>query len=134
MGCFDLFHPGHLALFKEAKQRCDRLVVAVADDVTVTRMKGENRPVLGETLRMQMVEAVKYVDKVVRFSLESQRQVVLEISPNRCFAGPDGNARLQGYLDELELGGMHVQKLDTEVVHSSAIEAAIVNGQRLVAV
>jgi D-beta-D-heptose 7-phosphate kinase/D-beta-D-heptose 1-phosphate adenosyltransferase len=42
-GCFDILHPGHVALLKAARGRCDRLVVALNTDASVARLKGPQR-------------------------------------------------------------------------------------------
>ena len=44
-GCFDLLHPGHIAYLEQARALGDRLIVAVNDDDSVTRLKGKNRPI-----------------------------------------------------------------------------------------
>ena len=44
-GCFDLLHPGHVKLLAGARAACDRLVVGLNGDASVTRLKGEGRPV-----------------------------------------------------------------------------------------
>ncbi|MGB3625288.1 MAG: PfkB family carbohydrate kinase, partial [Henriciella sp.] len=54
-GCFDILHPGHLKLLEEARENCDRLVVAINTDASVRRLKGENRPVNSETDRALML-------------------------------------------------------------------------------
>jgi D-beta-D-heptose 7-phosphate kinase/D-beta-D-heptose 1-phosphate adenosyltransferase len=47
-GCFDLLHPGHVALMKSAAAECDRLIVAINSDASVSRLKGPTRPVQDE--------------------------------------------------------------------------------------
>ena len=132
MGCFDMFHAGHVALLAAAKARCDRLVVGLADDATVHVVKGAERPVIGVDAREQVLTSIRYVDEVVRFNVGTQLQVVLEVCPQCCFAGPGGNPRLQKILETLELGGLCVQELDTAVVHTTDILEGIRKGYRLV--
>lgn len=43
-GCFDLLHPGHVSLLKQARAACDRLIVGLNSDASVKRLKGESRP------------------------------------------------------------------------------------------
>jgi D-beta-D-heptose 7-phosphate kinase / D-beta-D-heptose 1-phosphate adenosyltransferase len=50
-GCFDLLHPGHLALLRKGKAACDRLVVAVNSDESVRRLKGATRRIQNELAR-----------------------------------------------------------------------------------
>lgn len=61
-GCFDLTHAGHVLFFEECKKLGDVLLVMVARDENVRTVKGENRPILNETIRMKMVHSLKPVD------------------------------------------------------------------------
>lgn len=62
-GAFDMFHIGHLNLIKNAKARCDYLIVGVNTDELIASYKNKNVIVpLDE--RMQIVSALKYVDEV----------------------------------------------------------------------
>jgi glycerol-3-phosphate cytidylyltransferase len=63
-GVFDLFHIGHLRLLKRAKEQCDYLIVSVSTDELVQEYKNR-RPIINLKDRMGIVEAIKYVDKVV---------------------------------------------------------------------
>jgi D-beta-D-heptose 7-phosphate kinase/D-beta-D-heptose 1-phosphate adenosyltransferase len=57
-GCFDLFHPGHVALLRETARQCDRLVVGLNSDASVKRLKGETRPVQNEEARAEILGAI----------------------------------------------------------------------------
>ena len=63
-GVFDLFHIGHLNILERAKEKCDFLIVAVSTDELVTGYKNK-KPVIEFSERAAIVEAIKYVDKVV---------------------------------------------------------------------
>ncbi len=63
-GAFDMFHVGHLNLLKNAKARCDYLIVGVNTDELITTYKNKHAIVPLEE-RMQIVRAVKYVDEVI---------------------------------------------------------------------
>ena len=43
-GCFDLLHAGHIALLRKAREHCDRLIVGINSDRSVTRLKGPGLP------------------------------------------------------------------------------------------
>ena len=62
-GVYDLFHIGHLNLLKNAKENCDKLIVALTTDELVT-YKGKT-PVIPLNERMEIVKAIRYVDEVV---------------------------------------------------------------------
>lgn len=63
-GAFDMFHVGHLNLLKNAKARCDYLIVGVNTDELITGYKNKHAIVPLEE-RMQIVRAIKYVDEVI---------------------------------------------------------------------
>ena len=63
-GVFDLFHIGHLNILRRAKEKCDYLIVGVSVDELVEGYKGK-RPFIPYDERFAIVEAIKYVDKVV---------------------------------------------------------------------
>ena len=63
-GVYDMFHIGHLNVIKNAKKQCDYLIVGVSTDDLVRKEKGKT-PVIPFQVRMEIVSALKYVDKVV---------------------------------------------------------------------
>ena len=63
-GVFDLFHIGHLNILERAKEQCEYLIVGVSTDELVMSYKGKT-PVIPFAERKQIIEAIKYVDKVV---------------------------------------------------------------------
>jgi rfaE bifunctional protein nucleotidyltransferase chain/domain len=66
-GCFDLLHVGHVRYLEGSAQEADVLVVAVNDDDSVRRLKGEDRPILAAGDRAELVAALRVVDFVVVF-------------------------------------------------------------------
>lgn len=65
-GCFDLFHIGHVNLFKKIKKEFPnfKLVVTVSSDETIKRKKGKLRPIISGKDRVDMINSCKYVDYV----------------------------------------------------------------------
>ena len=68
--CFDLFHAGHVLMLMEAKENCDRLVVALQSDPTIDRPE-KNKPVQAFSERYIQLEACKYVDQIIPYDTEA---------------------------------------------------------------
>jgi glycerol-3-phosphate cytidylyltransferase len=85
--CFDLFHTGHILMLMEAKENCDRLVVALQSDPTLDRPE-KNKPIQGLFERYVQVEACKYVDSVIPYDTEADLYNLL--------AGYDWDVRFLG--------------------------------------
>ena len=66
-GCFDILHVGHVRYLDGASREADRLVVAINDDASVRRLKGDGRPLVTATARAEVVAALRGVDYVVVF-------------------------------------------------------------------
>jgi rfaE bifunctional protein nucleotidyltransferase chain/domain len=67
-GCFDLLHVGHIRYLEGAAAEGDVLIVAVNDDESVRRLKGEGRPIMAAADRAELVAALRCVDYVTIFS------------------------------------------------------------------
>ena len=63
-GTYDMFHIGHLNLIKNAKRRCDYLIVGVNTDELVESYKNK-RPIVPLEERAEIVRSIKYVDEVI---------------------------------------------------------------------
>ncbi len=88
-GCFDLLHPGHIALLAQARAHCDRLIVGLNTDASVRKLKGEGRPVNGETARAVVLAALETVDAVVSFAEDTPIQLIEAVRPNLLVKGAD---------------------------------------------
>ncbi|HYM01593.1 MAG TPA: D-glycero-beta-D-manno-heptose-7-phosphate kinase [Stellaceae bacterium] len=88
-GCFDLLHPGHVALLSQARTACDRLVVGINSDASVRRLKGAGRPVQNETARAAVLASLASVDLVIVFEEDTPRTLIVEIRPDVLVKGAD---------------------------------------------
>jgi D-beta-D-heptose 7-phosphate kinase/D-beta-D-heptose 1-phosphate adenosyltransferase len=88
-GCFDILHPGHVALLKEARGECNRLVVALNTDASIRRLKGPTRPINSLKTRAQVIAAIRYVDCVVDFDAATPIELIREFSPDVLIKGSD---------------------------------------------
>lgn len=91
-GCFDLLHAGHLACLEFAKAQGDVLIVAVNDDLSVRRLKGEGRPVIPGRMRLELLSGLKPVDYVVSFSADNAAAVIRLLQPDIYVKGGDYDA------------------------------------------
>ncbi len=88
-GTFDHLHPGHIDFLKQAKSLGDELVVIVARDVTVNRLKGFF-PTHNEDVRKKNIEDTKIADIVVLGNYTSDILNILEeIKPDIIALGYD---------------------------------------------
>lgn len=77
---FDLLHTGHVAMLKEAKSKCDYLIVGLHIDPSVER-SCKNKPLQSIVERQVQLEAVKYVDEIVCYSTEKDLIDILQLYP-----------------------------------------------------
>ncbi len=88
-GCFDMFHPGHLSLLDRASQFGERLIVAINANMSVKKLKGENRPIFDEIERVKTVAALQFVDAVILFSDETPLKLIEACLPDVLVKGGD---------------------------------------------
>ena len=88
-GCFDVLHLGHLRYLQASRQLGDLLVVAVNCDSSVRQLKGENRPLVPEAERAEMLAGLECVDYVVTFSELTPISLLSELKPNIHVKGGD---------------------------------------------
>lgn len=88
-GCFDLLHVGHVRYLESAKREADVLVVAINDDESVRRLKGEGRPILAAADRAELVAALRCVDYVVLFAEQTVGPLLTTLKPDVHCKGTD---------------------------------------------
>lgn len=88
-GCFDILHSGHITYLEKAKEQGDRLIIAVNDDASVKRLKGEDRPINSTEQRMLMLAALRAVDWVVSFTEDTPERLIAKVSPDILAKGGD---------------------------------------------
>ena len=95
-GCFDLLHPGHVKLLAGARAACDRLVVGLNGDASVTRLKGEGRPVQPVQARAEVLAALEAVDLVVVFDEDTPEKLIARDQADGAGQGQRLQARGRG--------------------------------------
>ena len=79
-----MFHIGHLNILRRAKEHCDFLIVGVTTDELCFKRK-HKYPIINEHDRMAIVEAIKYVDKVVSIDVDELKQDILNEASLRTY-------------------------------------------------
>jgi D-beta-D-heptose 7-phosphate kinase/D-beta-D-heptose 1-phosphate adenosyltransferase len=88
-GCFDLLHPGHVHLLEQCRAMCDRLIVGMNADASVTRLKGPTRPVQPEAARAAVLASLASVDLVCLFEEDTPLNILKQIKPDLLVKGAD---------------------------------------------
>ena len=88
-GCFDILHAGHVSYLEEAKSLGDRLIVAVNDDDSVRRLKGDDRPINALEDRMLVLAGLAAVDWVVPFGEDTPAALIESVLPDVLVKGGD---------------------------------------------
>lgn len=93
-GGFDMFHIGHLNILKQAKEQCDYLIVGVSTDELIKKEKNK-KPVIPFEMRIQIVEAIKYVDQVVPQYDKNKMEAWKKLHFHKMFVGSDWQGTTQ---------------------------------------
>jgi D-beta-D-heptose 7-phosphate kinase/D-beta-D-heptose 1-phosphate adenosyltransferase len=108
-GCFDLLHPGHLHLLRQAAAIADRLVVGLNSDASVRRLKGDTRPLQQAEQRAAALAAFDLVDAVSIFEEDTPQNLISLLQPDFIVKGGD-------YQPANVIGGDIVKKRGGKVV------------------
>ena len=107
-GSFDVIHPGHLFYLKKAKALGKRLVVVVARDSSIEKIK-KIKPKYSERERLEHIRALPYVDKVVLGNEgEDHLKIIEDIKPGIIALGYDQRASVEGLKEDLKKRGLDV--------------------------
>ena len=106
-GTFDLLHLGHIYYLKEAKKLGDTLVVIVAKDSTVRRLKHE--PINSEEIRLNLIKELKIVDEAHLGHEDDMYKIVKEVKPDLIALGFDQIHDEKNIKSELEKRKINVK-------------------------
>jgi D-beta-D-heptose 7-phosphate kinase / D-beta-D-heptose 1-phosphate adenosyltransferase len=88
-GCFDLLHAGHVRMLEAARALGDCLIVCLNSDASVRRLKGPDRPLVGQDDRAAVLAGLEAVDAVALFDEDDPRAVLGELRPHLWVKGGD---------------------------------------------
>lgn len=128
-GTYDLFHIGHLNIFKNAKMQCKYLIVAVSTDELVNEYK-HHYPIIPFNERCEIVSAIKYVDKVIPQINMDKKQAAIANKIDVMFVGDDWKNtekwnRIERELNEIGIDVVYLKH--TDGISSSDIKERMKN-------
>lgn len=125
-GVYDMFHIGHLNILRRAKEQCDYLIVGVSTDELVQHEKNKT-PIISFEERCAIVEAIKYVDKVVPQVDKNKFGAWQKYHFNKMFVGSDwkGTTAWIGFEAQFRPLGVEIVYLD----HTDGISSSILRNK-----
>ncbi len=126
-GVFDMFHIGHLNILRRAKEQCEYLIVGVSTDDVVQMYKNKT-PIISFEERCAIVDAIKYVDKVVPQTTMDKMVAYEQYKFNALFHGNDwkNSDMYNKIVDEMSTVGVDVVFLP----HTDGISSTIIREKR----
>jgi D-beta-D-heptose 7-phosphate kinase/D-beta-D-heptose 1-phosphate adenosyltransferase len=88
-GCFDILHAGHVSYLRRARQQADLLVVGLNSDASITRLKGQGRPVNPLADRLLVLSELQSIDYLVVFEDDTPVPLIEAIQPDKLIKGGD---------------------------------------------
>ena len=130
-GVYDMFHIGHLNILRRATEQCDFLIVGVSTDELVLKEK-KHLPVIKFEDRYKIVEAIKYVDKVVPQVNKNKLAAWEKFHFNKMFVGSDwkGTEAWKGFEKQFYPLGVEIIYLSHTDGISSTILRNIINKEK----
>ena len=117
-GVYDIIHPGHIHTLKNSKQEGDLLIVSIARDNRVIKIKGR-KPINNEKMRTILVSAIRYVDFTVLGSKGDIFGNVKKIKPNVITIGYDQTHQINELKKRVKINNLNIKikKLDSPIPH-----------------
>lgn len=123
-GCFDILHAGHVSYLQQARAQGDRLIVAINTDESVTKLKGEGRPINTAERRLTVLAGLADVDWVTCFQGDTPEDLLRYIQPDILVKGGDYDKKgvvgweiVEGYGGEVKVMGLVENCSTTAIVN-----------------
>jgi len=88
-GCFDIIHRGHIEYLAKAASFGDVMIIGLNTDSSVSRLKGENRPVQDEKARALVIASLSFVDNIILFDEDTPFELINYLKPDILVKGSD---------------------------------------------
>jgi len=117
-GVYDIIHPGHIHTLKNSKQEGDLLIVSIARDNRVIKIKGR-KPINNEKRRTILVSSIRYVDFTLLGSKGDIFGIVKKIKPNIITIGYDQTHQISELRRRVKINNLSIKikKLDSPIPH-----------------
>jgi D-sedoheptulose 7-phosphate isomerase len=119
-GCFDIIHPGHIDLLRQARQLGTKLIVAINSDDSVREIKGNRRPFISENDRAEILKNLRWVDEVIIFDELTPEKLIAEIKPDVLVKGGDWEVKEIIGADLVQKNGGKVYSIPLKEGYSSS--------------
>ena len=88
-GCFDIIHSGHIDYLRKASRLGDKFILAINSDVSIKKLKGEERPYNNINKRLSILKRLGFIDGIIVFEENTPLQILKTIEPNVVVKGGD---------------------------------------------
>ncbi len=133
-GCFDIVHLGHIDYLAKASQHGNVLIVGLNSDASVSRLKGNNRPLVDQHARAMVLASLRFVDAVVVFEEDTPLELIKKIRPDVLIKGADyKHDEIVGHHVVKEYGGKVSTIQLVEGYSTTAIEQKILAANKGIA-
>lgn len=119
-GCFDVIHPGHVELLREARKLGHYLLVGINSDRSVRALKGAGRPLQDQEARARVLAALQDVDGVVIFDEDTPLELIRSLGPDVLVKGGDYTPDQVVGREDVERAGGRVVIVPLVSGHSSS--------------
>lgn len=91
-GCFDVLHGGHVSYLEDARAHGDVLICGVNSDASERGLKGPSRPIYSQNERLEILNAIRFIDFLVLFDEPTCEGLLRELRPDVHAKGTDYTA------------------------------------------
>ena len=88
-GCFDILHAGHTYILEESKKLGDILIVALNSDISIRKIKSQDRPIISQNDRAYVLSCLSSVDHIILFDDETPEIIISKLLPDILVKGSD---------------------------------------------
>tara|TARA_Y100000310_G_C20587580_1_gene766267 strand:+ start:407 stop:805 length:399 start_codon:yes stop_codon:yes gene_type:complete len=124
-GTFDILHKGHLFYLKESKKQGDNLVVIIARDLNVEKIK-DKKPINNEQDRLETIKALEFIDKAILGNKGNIFNIIEEIKPDIICLGYDQKIDEKDLKEELKN-----RKLNTKIIRIKSFKPEIYKSSKM---